>query len=167
MIDKIWTTTTGLSGVTENTKDANLGEVIVRSGLNFVRGTDYAFSDTTNYLGSSPDCPTNQWGGHDQRRGQSLLDHARVPLSLRRVRSRHVQVQSQLWLRALVVDDIFQPSLSVGDVGDAVVNVLIPQDTLDFSALAQESLFHDHRSDVGRHSADSRYLPRKMALRSI
>ncbi len=34
-------TTTGFSGNTENTTDASLGDVIVRSGINLVRGTDY------------------------------------------------------------------------------------------------------------------------------
>jgi hypothetical protein len=42
-IDSRWTETTGLIGLAENTSDANLGDLIVRTGVNFVRGTDYSF----------------------------------------------------------------------------------------------------------------------------
>ena len=137
-IDRIWTNTTGLSGLSENTEDAKLGSVIVRSGVNFVRGSDYSFSDSRT---ANPTAITTS--------GANTISIGDSPFSI--TPGVHVlaggsgadtyKFNSQLWLGALIVDDLFQPGLSIGSVGDAIVDALIPQDSLDFSSLFQDLHF--------------------------
>ena len=132
--------TTGLSGLAENTTDANLGEVIVRSGLNYVRGTDYSFLD----VGQGRDNPTALLTS-----GADTISVGDNPFSV--TPGLHFlaggsgadtyKFNSQLWGRAVVIDDLIHPDLSLGSAGDAIVDALIPQDTLDFSQLVQPLYF--------------------------
>ena len=120
--------TTGLTGLGQNLSDANLGEVRVTSGINIVRGTDYAFSDVASFsanptalLSSGADTITVGGPGLHFLFGGSGADTYRF------------DTLGVPWGGALIVDDLFQPGLSLGNTADAIADALIPHDTLDFS----------------------------------
>ncbi|MGD8475608.1 MAG: matrixin family metalloprotease, partial [Burkholderiales bacterium] len=134
--DNGWTTT-GFSGNTENTSDAGLGDVIVRSGINLVRGTDY-----------TPSVDTDDDSLAFFRSG---ADHISIGDNILSVTpGLHVlaggsgadtySVRSQWWGAALMLDDIASFDLSLEGIGvdDAWVDAVIPQDTLDFSGMYQD-----------------------------
>ena len=107
-----WTTTTGLLGLAEHTQDANLGEVIVRSGFNFVRGTDYSFKDVATWKANPTALLTS---------GADTISVGDNPASI--TPGFHLlaggsggdtyKFNSQYWGAALVLDDLYE----VGAVG--------------------------------------------------
>ena len=137
--DKFGWTTTGISGNTENTKDAGLGDVIVRSGINLVRGTDYtptldqSAADPFAFIGSGADNISIGDNIFSVTPGLHVLAGG--------TGADTYSVNSQYFGIALMLDDVISVDVEAGSVGNAVIDAILPQDTVDFSKMYQD-LYH-------------------------
>ena len=130
-VDKL-NSMTGISGIAQNFGDANLGEIHVKYGVNYVRGTDYdplretSSANPTAILTSGANTIRVKGAGLHVLAGGSGADTYGFEAF-------------GYWGLALVVDDLFSLDLSVGDdVANAAIDAIIPQDTLDFSTLSKD-----------------------------
>ncbi len=139
--------TSGFSGYVQNLGVKNLGDVVLSSGTNFVRGTDFNLREVYSALVDKD--PTALYSGADTIKiGENNI----VP-----VPGLHAlfggsgadtyEFRTQLWGGALIVDDLYNlvefSSIGAGNnIGGAVVDAIIPQDSLDFSALYQDLYFN-------------------------
>ncbi|MCP3977698.1 MAG: hypothetical protein GY716_00010 [bacterium] len=138
LLDEAFTGTTGLSGLSENTTDAALGDVIVRSGFNIVRGTDYSLADQGTgdlfaFLTSGADtisigdnAASITPGVHILAGGSGADTYA---------------FNTQYWGLAVIIDNLWKVDISAGEVGDAIFDAIVPQDTLDFSKVFGDLFF--------------------------
>ncbi len=143
LIDKVadtkgWTTT-GITGNTENTEDALLGDIIVRSGINVVRGTDYTpFLDQGD---SDPFAFINS-GADNISVGDNILSVTPgFHLLAGGTGADTYSFRSQYWGSALILDDVGSLDISAGSGGDALIDAIVPQDTIDFSGMYQDLHF--------------------------
>ena len=131
--------TTGLSGRTDNTKTANLGDVIVRGGINLVRGTDYDVKDIyedgkfkTDNIGAILTSGGDNISVGDSRLSITPGFHILAGGS----GGDTYTFNSKFWGGAVVLDDAFNINVSLGEgnqVVDTVLGTIIPTDTLDFT----------------------------------
>ena len=164
-----WQDTTGLSGRIENFGDINLGDIIVRSGINLVRGSDYNPYDTEmgnplavftsgsdtisigdNYASLTP-------GVHILAGGSGGDTY---------------KFNSQYWGFSLIVDDFAAPldlnNISSGNnVGDAILSGLIPRDVLDFSNFYSDLYFTVFEASVEDIAALNEYMPTDNELTNL
>ena len=164
-----WQETTGLSGRIENFGDINLGDIIVRSGINLVRGSDYNPYDTEmgnplavftsgsdtisigdNYASLTP-------GFHILAGGSGGDTY---------------KFNSQYWGFSLIVDDFAAPldlnNISSGNnVGDAILSGLIPRDVLDFSNFYSDLYFTVFEASVEDIAALNGYMPTDNELTNV
>jgi Ca2+-binding RTX toxin-like protein len=137
----------GLSGLTDNFKDASLGDVVVRSGINFVRGTDYNLGDQES---------TNPFAFRQS--GADTISIGDNPLSLQP--GLHLLAggsggdtyvfNTQLWGLALVMDNLEVVSLdglSDDESFQLATDLLMPSDTADFSNLYGDFIYDVIRYD--------------------
>ncbi|MBL4898920.1 MAG: DUF4347 domain-containing protein, partial [Colwellia sp.] len=127
--------TTGLTGDVANFADANLGDIIVRSGFNLVRGTDYdpfgeqSLDNPTAFLTSGADTIKVGDNAASITPGVHLLFGGSGGDTY--------QFNSQYWGLALAVDDL--PSVSslasaaLASADETIAGAILPSDTLDFS----------------------------------
>ncbi|MFT7516046.1 MAG: hypothetical protein ACI9QL_005283, partial [Candidatus Omnitrophota bacterium] len=138
-VGKYFKNTTGLSGLKENTSQASLGDVVVRSGINLVRGTDF------NPFSGTADDPLAILGS-----GGDSLSIGDNPFSI--TPGFHVMVggsggddytvNSQSFGIGLFLDDLYTVGGSTGiDTFDSLLGLLTPQDTLDLSAMNEDLYF--------------------------
>ena len=136
-----------MSGLADNFKDASLGDVVVRTGINFVRGTDYNLGDLS---GSNPVAI--------RQSGADTISIGDNPLSLQP--GLHVLAggsggdtyvfNTQSWGLAAVIDNLEVVSLD-GLSDDAsfqlATDLLMPSDTADFSNLYGDFIYDVYRYD--------------------
>ncbi len=143
--------TTGLSTDPTKATKAAVGDVIVRSGINVVRGTDRPLYGSVKDLSSPNDKVTleeaalallENEGADTISIGDNLLSVTPgIHILAGGSGADTYRVRSQFWGLALMLDDLYRVDVDLGTIGNPVLDTILPQDTADFSGVYQDLYF--------------------------
>ena len=143
--------TTGVSGIVDNFKDINLGEVVVNGGINLVRGTDYVLDDLLETFDDNGNPFAIVKSGADTITVGGL--EPGLHLLAGGSGADTYKFKSDFWGAALIVDDLFSVNFSTtNDAVDATLGAIFPSDRADFSRVTKDLYFTAWRlstADIG------------------